>query len=165
MKIKLNITITWIQISNKGLQHRKSCYSAFKINTWSKITNLNVYFMSIWSCLYSTCCKFRKGRFRVLTPSVFGMLRRHYHEKLFSRTSFSSVPSYWFSTVRYFFHRYIGDFGTSRILLLSPIWAIISLYIPECKMMKFAGLTIWWRNLFFYSGPGNPVKYCRGFLQ
>ncbi len=65
MKIKLNIAITWIQITNKDLQSGKSCYSAFKINTRSKITNLNVYFMSIWSCFYITCCKFRKERFRV----------------------------------------------------------------------------------------------------
>ncbi len=53
MKIKLNIPVTWIQITNKDLQRGMSCYSAFKINLWCKVTNLNVYFMSIWSCFIS----------------------------------------------------------------------------------------------------------------
>ncbi len=65
MWIKLKTTITWIQIKNKGLQGRMICFSAFKINTWSKNTNLNVYFTFIWSCLNITFSNFRKERFRV----------------------------------------------------------------------------------------------------
>ncbi len=71
MYIKLKITITGIQITNKSLQRGKSCFSSLKINTRNKNTKINVYFMFIWNCFYITCSNFRKERFRVKRSALY----------------------------------------------------------------------------------------------